>query len=187
MKTVDYSIEYAHVYSNESFNGEHMESIKVLEKVLEIIKNENKTYNLNLLIDEYHPDGNGLDIPDFINTLKSQNYLPDFVYLESKLHDDIKILLDSFTNKKHLKTYNYYYRKSGKSPCSFLIASWYLKRLGAIPINGVDIINNKKPFIGMKVVNILDKKYQKSENKALELIRCSRFSEYLHQIIYYYY
>lgn len=188
MEKVDYNIEYAHIYSDEVFNQEHVESLNVLELILRILKNDNKVYNLNLLIDEYHPDTNALDVDDFLNKLKFRGYYPDYLHLESDLHNDVNLFLDNITNEKHLRDYERYYQKNGKSPCSYLVAVWYLKRLGAMPINKIKKLSETEiPFHGNKIINILDKKYKANEDKALELIKNSKFSQYIDNIIYYYY
>ncbi|OGD83008.1 hypothetical protein A2165_01525 [Candidatus Curtissbacteria bacterium RBG_13_40_7] len=188
MEKVDYNIEYAHIYSDEVFNQEHIESLNVLELILRILKNDNKIFNLNLLVDEYHPDTKSLDIDDFLSKLKYRGYYPDNLYLESELHKDVKLLLDNLTSEKALRDYERYLVKHGKSPCSYLVASWYLKRLGVLPIENIKSFSNgDNPFAGQRIINILDKKYKANEDKALELIKNSKFAEYLDNIIYYYY
>jgi len=188
MSKVDYNIEYAHIYSDEVFGQEHIESLNILELILRIIRNDNKTHNLNLLIDEYHPEAGDLDIDDFLNKLKYRGYNPHFLYLESALHNDIELLLSNLTSKKHINDYHKYYEKNGKSPCSYLVAVWYLKRLGIFPTNDHKELSDEKiHFSGHKIVNILDRKYKKGEDKALELIKNSKYADCLDNIIYYYY
>lgn len=188
MDKVDYNIEYAHIYSDEVFKQEHIDSLNVLELILRILKNDNKSYNLNLLIDEYHPEINNLDVADFLSKLKFRGYYPDHLYLESELHKDIDGLLANITSEKHLRDYERYLQRTGKSPCSYLVASWYLKRLGVLPLDNLQkLTTENKPFSGNKIINILDRKYKPNEDKALELIKNSKFANYLDNIIYYYY
>jgi hypothetical protein len=188
MSKVDYNIEYAHIYSDEVFGQEHIESLSVLELILRIIRNDNKSHNLNLLIDEYHPEAKDLDVDDFLNKLKYRGYYPQFLHLESGLHNDIELLLSSLTSEKHIDDYHKYYEKNGKSPCSYLVAVWYLKRLGVVPHEKFEKLTDEEiHFPGHKIINILDRKYKKGEDKALELIKNSKYSEFLDNIIYYYY
>ena len=188
MSKVDYNIEYAHIYADEVFGQEHIESLNVLELILRIIRNDNKNHNLNLLIDEYHPEDNSLDVDDFLNKLKYRGYHPHFLYLESDLHKDVDLFLDNLTSEKHKNEYYKYLDKHGKSPCSYLVAVWYLKRLGALPAGNFKKLTDEEIYFpGHKVINILDKKYKKGEDRALELIKNSKFAEYLDNIIYYYY
>ncbi len=188
MDKANYNIEYAHIYSDEVFNQEHVESLKVLELILRILKNDNKTYSLHLLIDEYHPEDKTLNIDDFLEKLKYRGYSPDYMHLESELHKDLNLFLDSLTNEKHVQDYHRYYEKHGKSPCSYLIASWYLKRLGVLPMDNVKKMTTEdKPFAANKIINILDKKYKDNEDRALQLIKDSKFSSYIDNIFYYYY
>ena len=188
MSKVDYNIEYAHIYSNEVFNHEHTESLDVLDLVLKILKKDNRTYSLNLLIDEYHPGINSLDVDDFLIKLKDKGYYPDFLHLESDLHKDIDFVLENLIKKKLVNEYYRYFEKNGKSPCSYLVAVWYLKRLGILPSNNIKKLTDKeKNFNGQQIINILSKKYKKSEDKALELIKHSKFRDHANKIIYYYY
>lgn len=188
MEKVDFNIEYAHIYSNEIFGQEHQDSLAVLKLVLEIMESGGHSYNLNLLIDEYHPEAKDLDINDFIAKLKEQGFAPDYLYLESELHNDVNLLLDVLTEEKYLNDYNKYFKKNGKSPCSYLIANWYLKRLGCLPINNLQKIPaGSKPFCGRKIINILSEKYKNNEAKAIELLKHSQYRDCVDDIIYYFY
>jgi hypothetical protein len=188
MDKAHYNIEYAHIYSDEVFNQEHVESLKVLELILRILNNDSKTYSLNLLIDEYHPENNTLNVEDFLNKLKYRGYYPDYLYFESDLHKDLNLFLDNMNNEKHVHEYHRYFEKHGKSPCSYLIANWYLKRLGVLPVSNIKKLTPEdKPFVADKIINILDKKYKKNEDRALELIKDSKFAPYIDNIFYYYY
>jgi len=92
------------------------------------------------------------------------------------------------TDDRYVHNYHRYFQKHGKSPCSYLIASWYLKRLGILPINNVKkLTQEEKPFVAQKIINILDKKYKDNEDRALELIKNSKFANYIDNIFYYYY
>ncbi|MFC1599079.1 hypothetical protein ACFL2U_03695, partial [Patescibacteria group bacterium] len=63
-----------------------------------------------------------------------------------------------------------------------------LKRLGVLPHEKYEKLTDEEVhFPGNKIVNILDRKYKKGEDKALELIKNSKYSEFLDNIIYYYY
>ena len=125
---------------------------------------------------------------DFLSKLKFRGYYPENLYLESDLHEDMKLFLETLADDKSLRDYDRYFTKTGKSPCSYLVANWYLKRLGVLPPGKFkNFSNGDKPFSGQKIINILDKKYKPNEDKVLELIKNSKFAPYLDNIIYYYY
>lgn len=188
MEKIDFNIEYAHIYSDEEFGQEHRDSLAVLELVLEVIRGAGQSYNLNLLIDEYHPDINNLDINSFVNKLANKGFSPDYLYMESELHKDIHLFISSLTRDKYIEDYEKYLKKKDKSPCSYLIASWYLKRLGVLPIDNLQkVTETTKPFCGKKIINILDEKYKENENRAIDLIRNSTYAQHVDDIIYYFY
>jgi hypothetical protein len=187
-KKVDYNIEYAHIYADEDFNSEQKESIKVLDLVVKIIKQDNKTYSLNLMIDEYHPSKKKLNVQKFLTKLKKNNYYPDYLCMESDLHQHVDFLLDNITKSKYKKDYEKYINKNGKSPCSYLAALWYLARLGVLPLQNLKGLRRRRsPFAGRRIINILHSKYKPTEDKALELLHYSKFKKHLDNIIYYYY
>lgn len=188
MEKVDFNIEYAHIYADETFGQEHRNSLAVLKLILDVLRSGNKSYSLNLLIDEYHPEDKALDVGDFIGKLKEHGFAPDYFYLESNLHADIGLFVAGLTKEKYVNDYHRYLEKNGKSPCSYLVANWYLKRLGVLPINDLKkLAQEDKPFCGRKIINILDEKYKETENRAIDLIKNSSYAQYVDDIIYYYY
>jgi len=188
MEKVDFNIEFAHIYSDERFGQEHKASLAVLELVLKVIQGAGQSYSLNLLIDEYHPNNKDLDVKSFINKLAESGFKPDYLYLESELHKDISVFISSLTKDKYINDYEKYFKKNGKSPCSYLVANWYLKRLGALPIENLQKLTNLgNYFCGKKIINILDRKYQENENRAIDLIKNSSYGECIDDIIYYFY
>lgn len=183
-KKADYNIEYAHIYTDESFGREHKRSIKELHDVTERLRKLKKSYVLTVLIDEYNPIQHRLSVKKFLNKLAQLGSEPDYVGFESKLASDKDLLLNEM-DKKIKKEYEKYLRKHGKIPCSLLIALWYLKRLGFIKIKSDELIHLKKdnkPFVARKIITILPRRYQGVEMKALKIIKSTRFKKYLDNI-----
>lgn len=176
---VDYSIEYAHTYIDEVWNEEH---VNIGHKVLEITRNlqqQGKSYTLNVLIDDYNPEMNVLDVEDLCTRLEDLGLRPDNVLFESeltKLEDDLFKLLDDGRIKN---SYRKYIENKNHIPCSFLIAVWYALRLGIIEKDGVSFYKEttEKPFAGEKLINILQSRYADPEEKASEIISISSFSD----------
>ena len=181
---VDFNIEYAHIYADELFGKEHQKSIKELRKIINRLKRLNKSYVLTVLIDEYSPCQNRLSIKQFLDKLDELNSKPDYLAFESQLAPCKDLLLKEMKGKIR-KEYETYIKKHGKIPCSFLIAVWYLKRLGLIKTEKGELTHlskNNKPFSAKKIITILPKKYQTVEIKALKIIRATRFKKYLTKI-----
>jgi len=183
-RVVDYSIEYAHIYSDDKFGKEQVESIEKTKKIIKDLKKRKKTFSVVVLIDDYHPDKNNFDKEKFINNLKKAGLAPDYIAFESKLvdyKDDILNLL-SYRNAKKL---NKYLQKREKLSCSFLIAGWYLLRLGLLPFKNKtaeNIAEEEKPIRAKEIINVLDKKYAQSEDNVRMIIRKSVFRDRIEKI-----
>ncbi len=182
---VDYSIEYAHIYTDQLFGKEQKRGIEELQNVIGILKRLGKRYVLTVLVDEYNPIRHRLNIKKFLDKLASLNAQPDFVGFESQLVPDKDLLMQEI-NKKTKREYENYIQKHKKIPCSFLIALWYLKRLGLLKIRGPELDSLKEPsqpFVAKKIITILPRKYQAVEMKALKIIEATRFKRYLENIL----
>ncbi len=186
IKRVDYNIEYAHIYTDKKFGVEQKRSIEILKDTVRKLKRLNKSYVLSILIDEYNPSNPILNIKEFLSDLKKFDASPDFVCFESKLAHDYKILLKEMEDPLR-KEYTKYIEKHKKIPCSFLIATWYLKRLGFLIVDKKDLNylgkNSKKTFVAKKIITILPKRYQKIEARGLEIIASTRFKKHINNIL----
>jgi len=188
-RLVDYNIEYAHIYSDQQFGREHIAAIKKTKQIINKLARRRKTYTLTVLIDEYHPEGGGLDWRDFIVELERRGLAPDYVGFESKLAGYRKLLLEVLPSKDAIK-FEKYFAKRAKLMCSFLIAGWYLARLGIFPIKHKLIrqtSKKRKPFRAKKIINILDKKYKRTEDVVFRIIAKTPFKDYVKDIEQVYY
>jgi len=186
LKRVDYSIEYAHIYADKEFGIEQKKSIEVLRKTLARLKKLNKNYSLSVLVDEYNSTDLKLDIKKFVAKLGKLGVCPDFICFESELIKYSSLLLGKTTSRIR-KEYSRYIMNHNKFPCSFLIAIWYLKRLGIIKstekeldcVSGV----SRESFTASKIITILPTKYRGVELKALEIIGSTPFKRRLTDIV----
>lgn len=186
---MDYNIEYAHTYVGDDVGTEQEESIKMLQQTVRRLKKLKKTFVLSLLLDEYNSYNPSFKIEDFLVYLNNLDAKPDFLFLESKLVSDYKLILREM-NSELKNEYIKYIEKRNKVPCSLLIAIWYLKRLGLMEFSKKEIAfsgKDEKEFVSKKIISILPKKYQLVEMKALEIIAATRFKEYLKNIIHIYF
>ena len=66
-----------------------------------------------------------------------------------------------------------------KYPCSLFIASWYLLRIGKI-----ESPMFPKELVAEKLINILPESFKPFEEKALEIIRSTKYSDLIDKIDY---
>lgn len=175
---IEYSVEFAHIYSDKKFGREQEKSIAILKK--EIIKflKKDKTYSTCVLVDEYNPEKNTLTTDILLNELDKRNIFPHFIGLESKLVSKKDFLLEHISNRKLRKEYEKYINKNNYVPCSFLVAVWYLYRLGYLDLHrGIyRCYNHRNGFRAKKLINILARKYEEPEKKAIEIIKNTKFA-----------
>lgn len=181
---VEYNIEFAHIYSDKKFGKEQEKSIEILkEKIIKFLKKD-VTYSTCVLIDEYNPKKSMLTVDNLLCELDKKNIFPHYIGLESKLVSKKDFLLESINNKKIKREYEKYINKNNHVPCSFLVAVWYLYRLGHVDLQrGIHrCYNHRNGFQGKKIMNILSKKYEPAEKKAMEIIKNTRFSACINDI-----
>jgi hypothetical protein len=174
MKKSNYNIEFAHIYINENFSDEHSQASKIAKEIAEKIKKGGGSCVLAVLIDDYNPSDSILDVKNFLNKLSMFGAKPDYVVNESKLIAYRDTLLSGMSGKIK-EQYFRYITNRGKCPCSFLIAIWHLLRLGFLDPNLIIKNLEDKPFISQKIITILPQRYADIENKALEIIKSTKF------------
>ena len=172
----EYSIEYAHIYTNEESQKEREIEVKILNDIF--LKIDRKSSVLLAMVDDYSFPDPTFDYERFKENLKLTGHDLDFTTRESQLIADcdkiITLLNDSDQSKKELIEY---IKEKKKYPCSLFIATWYLIRLGII--ESAVLPNN---LTAKKVMNILPKSFEPFENKAFELIGKTRFASQLSKI-----
>lgn len=184
----DYSIEYAHIYSNENFGEEQIKSVNLIKSLIDRLDKKKKTYSTVILVDEYNPQKFILNINKMKKILEKYGIKPDYIGYESKLvyFSDYVLKEMHYKEKKNLIQY---IKKHQKLPCSLLITVWYLLRLGKIRgQNFFEQINKQKPFCARKLVNILPKKYMDVEKKAFDILKSTKkFKNVVNDIKYIFY
>lgn len=191
MKPTDYSIEFCHIYLNETFSTEHELSISVVKELIQKFDLET-TYSLNVLVDDYNATEQLLDLEDFKKRLKDEGTKPDYLASEARLAHYANVLLDQMRNGKLKKSYERYIFDKGFVPCSFMIAIWYLLRLGLIEQEQDFLVYEKngghsKSFIGKKLISVLPERFRGVEDKASAIIKATPFASRLEDIDHIYY
>jgi hypothetical protein len=181
---VDYNIEFAHIYSDKKFGVEQKKSIEILKAVILKCLKKRLTFSCCVLIDDYNPKVKKLQLKSFLHELDKCNVYPHFIGFESKLVEKKFFLLNSIENHKIRKSYLRYIKNKKHVPCSFLVAIWYLYRLGLLSLSSgiYRCYKHSNMFQGKKIINILHEKYRKAEEDAMEILRHSKFSDQIKNI-----
>lgn len=185
MNKVTFSIEFGHIYTNETFSTEHASSIKELKKYLP--KVSDKDYQTCVFIDNYNATEHLLDVPDFLNKLAYEGVVPDYFAYEADMSKYRDKMLALIQNKKVHKSYaRYIDGNGGKLPCSFMTAIWYFVRLGILDAdNIVQSSSSSKSFIPAKsLINILPERFRAVESRTIKLIGATKHSQYISDIDY---
>jgi len=177
----DISIEYAHIYTNNKIDHEHTLSLEILSDLQKEFSTKNKTTDLVILVDDYSFPDPTFDYEDFIKWLGSQGYRPDLMLRESQLIPACDITLKKMADSK-LKEQIIDYVKVKKYPCSLFIATWYLLRLGRIQH---EIFENS--HVTSRLINIIPISFKPFEDKAIEIIATTPFSDAIKNIEYKYF
>jgi hypothetical protein len=179
---IKYSIEYAHIYTDEQFGAEHIGGVYELARILSTLKLKRTSYALTVLIDNYNPHQHTLNRQDFIARLDRLDARPDFLGLEASLVSHKDQLLDAIIKPKVRREYRNYLDRRPKLPCSFLVSIWYLMRLGALPIAAgssiyTPVSDAAVSFTGQRLINILPDRFREVEDQALKLIRSTIYHD----------
>lgn len=174
---VDYSIEFAHIYVDQIFNTDYKKSSQRVKEIASNLEETNKSYNLALLIDDYNPKRHLLNVDKYINKLANLGLAPDYVVFESELTKLTDEVLSVIYDDRLRNSYQRYMNKK-HIPCSFLVATWYLLRLGLLDRQAINFYyeNRSKSFTAQSLINVLHPRYQSVEQKAQELISKSDYA-----------
>lgn len=170
----NFSIEYAHIYTNNHIGDEQKFSLEVLNSVTK--ENQGKDISLVVMVDDYSFPDPSFDYETFTAWLKEQGFQPDLVLRESQLVPSCDETLKLIEDEK-LKEQISDYVRAKKYPCSLFVATWYLLRLGYLrsPIF-------KEESISERLINILPSSFKPFEDKAFEIIKSTQFGDALDKI-----
>lgn len=170
-----YSVEVCHIYVNEAFSHEHESSLEKYKQLKAELEGEEDSHVVSvMMIDDYNPTFDALNRDDLFKKIGDSGVELDFFVYESDLVKFVPEVLDAVSASVQ-NEYEKYIDKKGKVPCSFLIAVFYLLRLGFFDEDkSFSVIHsvhneNKSAFFADILYNVLDGKYKNVEDKA-ELI-----------------
>ncbi|MEV6280173.1 hypothetical protein [Nocardia sp. NPDC051832] len=178
-------IEYAHVYTDQEFSVQHLLSIEELHEF-----SYDASFSRIVLIDDYSTgipvDEFGLN--EFLQHLSENLAQPDAVVLESELLGYCPIVLDLIDDKKMKRGLESYHRTKGTYPCSLMVATWYLLRLGAFGRPEIECIyGTPGKLFTDTLVSILPEYFVSPETYAKRIIEAAGHSALLDRIEHVYF
>jgi len=179
-----FSIEFAHIYIDEKNIRSHG-MIPAVKDITISIGEKGLSYSLALLIDDYNPTRQKLNIDKYLSNLEHSNVMPDFVLFESELVKLKEPFFELINEGKAKRSYlSYISNKEGHIPCSLLISVWYFLRLGLLDYSYLNFYHQSKGkgFVGNELINVLQLKYKGVEKKAIDIISNSKFPDKQNQI-----
>jgi hypothetical protein len=208
VKKTDYNIEFAHFYAEEEFGEDQAKSITILKEFLQKLEETHQTYIITILVDEFHSPSSKINEDNILRKFKEYNIEVDYIAYESKFGPLCEKLLqeipDKMTRHEHFHNPNKQvimleegndkigleedFEFCKRYTCALLSSVWALSRLGIydVPNNAVTAKTNK-PFQADKIMTILPKKYTEVENKVLDIIRTTKFSDKIKRVEYIFY
>jgi len=128
------------------------------------------------MVDDYSFPDPSFNYEEFISWLAEKGFKPDLMIRESQLIPLCDEVLKLIKNDK-LKEQISDYVRAKKYPCSLFVATWYLLRLGCILSPIFD-----SALVAKKLINILPLSFKPFEDKALEIIASTDYSNAVNQI-----
>lgn len=171
------SIEYAHIYTNQTVHEEHELSLKKLDEALK--QYTESEVALVVMVDDYSFPDPTFDYEAFAAWLNSRDGKPDLIIRESQLIPVCDEVLQLLPDGSKLKSQLIDYIKTKKYPCSLFIVAWYLLRLGLITHPALDA-----RYTAKKLLNILPASVEPVEQKGLEIIAATPYHKAVDCISY---
>ena len=199
---IDYSIELAHVYADESIRDEQIRSLVEGARIIKELSTSSKSFSVSILIDDYSVPTFTVDTNRLIDLAKSHGILIDFIVKEARLSAVADLLKEInpgvlsteefpkagkhslvLTNKGEKIGIRDYFSGHQKNTCASLIAVWQLARLGVYELEKETFIKrSEKPFSAARTITVLPEKYRESENKATIILKNSNFAHLVDKI-----
>ena len=176
--SVDCSIEYCHIYTNEDINDEHAASVEALRAIVSNLRNQGTTYALCVMVDDYSfPETSpNFDYDKLLQWLADQQAAPHFLIKEGSLTRAADEVIELIGNQRRKRTLQNYIKRK-RYPCSLFIATWYLARLGKLrTVPEAEITHARQ------LINILPARFEPFECEATDILSYTPYADVLHAI-----
>ncbi|MFE6862283.1 hypothetical protein [Nocardia sp. NPDC057668] len=178
-------VEYAHIYTDESFSLQHLRGIAELHRgsigsdAVKIVLVDD--YSTDVPIEEF-------DMAEFLQQLDLNQARPDVVVLESELVKLCSKLVKLIGNRRLERGIIAYRRTRGKYPCSLLIATWYMLRLGVFGRPAISCVHGTADKLYTpRLLTILPDRFITPERQALDIIRATPYAWLIDRIDHIYF
>ena len=204
----DVSVEFCHIYQDQSFGEEQQRSISLLKDVLQELERKQKTYVTSVLVDDFHVEKEKWELTLLLENMKSHHIMPDMIAMESQFttvaEGIISLIPEKYKRreyfrkeKKHVMFFcdEYHkfalkdsYEQEDVHKCVILSCAWLLCKLGhyAFPANSITY-RDASCVQSHEVISILDKKYEKVERQVLHLLSAIGLEKEREKINYVFY
>jgi hypothetical protein len=177
-----YDVEYAHIYSDRLLSPEQLHGAAAAAGAAALLATGGASCTRTVLIDDY-ARLRLLETDVLVDSLSAFGVRPDYLASEAalvELHDEFVGLI---TDKDQRRSIKRYYRDRGYLPCSYLVAIWYLVRLGALDPGDVTVFTAVDGDAGFspadQLVNVLHPRFRIVEGQAHRLIGATRHAALL--------
>ncbi len=170
------NVELSHIYVDQEMSEEQYRSAVLAQEFVVRQSEQGHVVTITILIDDYNPTSWTLDVAQYVECLRSTGISVDFLVYESALPRYAPCLLCQLPQRQH-GYYADYHQRTGKYPCSFLVAVWHLARLGAFEFGDAIAVRPEcvSSFASERVMTVLPERFRSVERSALKLLKASSF------------
>lgn len=189
---IDVHIEFAHIYKDQPFSKEQIESIHLLKRTIDSLEREGKSFITSILIDDYHAKEAKWDDLDLLRNMEKRNAVPDYLFYEKSFMELANRLVEMIPNqnkrvehfKKEGKDVVFFVDESSKfalqdiyadrvePKCVTLSCAWILCKLGVFdfPAEGFLPICQSDAEPCRSALTILPKQFMLVEENVMRLM-----------------
>lgn len=157
-------IEAAHIYLDETPNGQHTTSAKIGAEIFQKLDSNGKAILVTnqLFVDDFHPKTQNVVLEEYIGTLREVGFEPDILTFEKKMELPAKNLLATLKGFVKCKNGNYYLNhgnilvlKDDVPTCCLLDAALYVAKISMFDL----------------AITVLPEEYKKQQKKVFHILR----------------
>jgi hypothetical protein len=189
----DVHIEFSHIYGDQAFGIEQIQSIVIMNEMVKELRQEGKKVVTSILIDDYHAKYQLWSNSDeLMKQVRKHGETPDIIALESAFvniaNEIISQIPASFKRiesfRKEKKSVLFFndgirkfalkdiYQDRERHKCVMLSCAWLFCKLGLVnfPEGSLQTTREVSAFQSHGVISILDKRYEKVEQNVGKLL-----------------
>lgn len=163
-KPASICVEAAHIYLDETPNGQHSESARIGAEIAQKLSGNGVLVTNQLFVDDFHPAKKTLDLKKYMDSLVKIGFTPDLLTFEKKMELPAKNLLAILNGIAQRKNGNCYLASSSNNilimkedapTCSLLDAALYVAKISMFDL----------------AITVLPKMYKGQQKKVFHILR----------------